>query len=467
MYQPCSKSLRIFLLASELETILTFVLCAFVIYKKQKRSLGKLWIMTKRESPYGSFYMANCVLTLVLGVALYLVAWSITALIIAAFSFVGLSSYSWWWVIPLPWWPLVTGAWISIHGFIIGCSPRSPLSISKHTSSSYNRWFYLPLPRNAIIVNMILIGPCAIFTTITFTLFSMAGRSYQRANLLASQLVSDEILRQIHEFARGHSVRIENGSQPASDELIRTARRVSAAYFETHRYVSLNCLAAIVFAGIVFVAAFIYGLPNCVSLVEHALSLHREGVPPSCKSIVARTRFLLIQAKPKADTPNDRSGLSLNTWKMTLLALTYVGIVVICAPSFGAVPMIMIIWSWHYGIEHGSIAAPLSFGMITISIVSLMSCTIAAIFCTVATLDPLFRAAIGLNMLRNQVPIDIEVVQHKSVLEELRPVASGVPAKEDDLAHLQGIHHDADRTIQLKPSVSTFQSSKLTDFNDA
>ena len=117
MYAPAPRSLRIWLLASEFEVILTFLVCTIMLIKK--KSLGKLWIITRRQCNFGTFYVSNAVFVLVLGVALYLASWDLTAIVIAGYSFARKSSMEWWWAMPLPWWPLVTGAYISIHGLWI------------------------------------------------------------------------------------------------------------------------------------------------------------------------------------------------------------------------------------------------------------------------------------------------------------------------------------------------------------
>lgn len=465
IYQPCSLSLRFLLLASEIEVILTLLLCVYIVTKK-KRPFGNLWLLKKRESPYGTFYIANAIFTLVLSVAIYLIVWCGFALLVSAFSFLGHSSYSWWWANPLPWWPLIIGVYVSIHGFVLGCSPRSPLSINRPTPSFANHWYYLPVPRSATIVNLTLIVPCALYTVTAFTLTAMAGSAYFQANQLSSRLLPADLAQQVHSYARNQAIIIENGQRPASDEHIWIARRVSAAYFETQRYVSIGCISAASCAFAILGICLLYGLPNCRSLVEHALSYYDEALPALCTSCPARLRFLLTKAKPSPDAGKNGSGLNINTWKMTMLALVYMGILVISAPSFGLVPLTMVVWSWKVGIPKGNIADPISFGMITVSIVSLLTCTMAAIFCSVATLDPLFRAAIGLNMIRNQIPIDIEVVQHKSVLQEDGESSPTVLLKEQDATYLQSFHGGGYRSLSMKPSTDTISGAKILDSSD-
>lgn len=101
IFQPEPNYGRGFLLFSDVQCTITLLICVFLIVKKQ--SLGRLWIVDKRDSPYGSFWITNAIFCLLLGAVLYLVAWNLTAVIIAATSFRNESSFKWWWTIPLPW----------------------------------------------------------------------------------------------------------------------------------------------------------------------------------------------------------------------------------------------------------------------------------------------------------------------------------------------------------------------------
>ena len=58
IFQPEPHYNRTWLLASEAQCFLTFIVCAIMLIKK--KSLGKLWILTKRDSPYGSFLGGQC-----------------------------------------------------------------------------------------------------------------------------------------------------------------------------------------------------------------------------------------------------------------------------------------------------------------------------------------------------------------------------------------------------------------------
>ncbi|SPO28810.1 related to Dik6, novel virulence factor [Ustilago trichophora] len=472
MYAPTSRTLRNWLLASEFEVILTFLVCTIMLVKK--KTLGKLWIFTRRRTLYGTFYVSNAVFVLVLGVAAYLVAWDLTAMIIASFSFAKVSTMEWWWIIPLPWWPLVVGAYVSIHGFAVGCSPRSPLSsfnAQATATHSNHRWIYLPVPRSSSLVNATLIVPNVLFSISTLALTSMSGHSYYVAKAAAKRLLPEDILAHVRDAKNHGSVVAFPGDQlPASDELIRTARNVAALYSETHRYVCINLAIFAACAVALFIPCVVYGLPNIVSLVDHACSRHPEPLPPSCNSFFKKLYFLLTEGKPRTEA--SAGHLDISTWKMTILAVIYISILVVCVPAFGWLPMYIICASFPSRVSAGDFRNQISNAVLAVSVITILSCSFVAIFCTVATLDPLFRAAIGLNIIRNQIPIDITVQHHRSMVEETHPSPAYVITNTNnngeaqlEMHKLEGYH----RTIELKSSSTTLKSnakSPLEEFPD-
>ena len=400
VFQPQPHPNRIWLLSSGSECIFTFLVCAIMLYKK--KSLGKLWFVTKRDSPYGAFYVTNSVFVLVVGVAVYLIAWDLMALIAAGFSFARSGTFRWWWIIPLPWWPLVVGAYTSIHGFAVGCSPKSPLSTLNHgLTSTAQRWYYLPVPHSPALVNGLLIIPVVLFSISTFALVGKSGHSYYSAEDLRSRIFPDDIWQHVERYARDSTITFEGSDLLASDELIWLSHRVSAAYFEVHRYVSLNLVIFSIAAFLLWVPCVVYGLPNLVSLIDHACSRQSLRAHPSHRDPFRKVFFLLTKGKPTSD--DSTTGHSLNTWKMTILAIIYVLILVICVPVFAMVPLFILACSWPHGVARGDIITPISGASIAISMITLCSCSFVAMFCTIATLDPLFRAAIGLNMIRTQI----------------------------------------------------------------
>ncbi|GAC98230.1 protein phosphatase 2c [Pseudozyma hubeiensis SY62] len=407
LHKPTSNVARIWLFASELEVIITFVVCAVMLYKK--RGLGEFWAFKKRESQTGTFWVANAVFTLVTTVAFYLSVWGITGVIIASYSFAHISFMEWWWVIPLPWLPLAVGAYISIHGFIVGCSPRSPLSAFKsHTGiAARHKWYSLPVFRSATLVNTILVLPCVLLLVSTVALVAMSGRAYYRAKTFAFDSLPHDLLLQMGHHARGRAASMADADSLATDELIWTARLVAAKYMTVHRYVSINLIVFAFAAIYIFVLCLVYGIPNAMNLVDHACSRYPRPLPASCTTYRRKLWFLVTKAKPTCD--HSVTQLSIASWKMTILAVTYIYILTLCVPCYAVVPIFIVCGTWPHRVQQGDLAAIINGAELTISVITFLSCTFVAIFSCVSSLDPVFRAVLGLNVIRTTIPVDVDI----------------------------------------------------------
>ncbi|CDU24982.1 probable Dik6, novel virulence factor [Sporisorium scitamineum] len=442
-------SSRIWLLASEFEVIITFLVCSIMLYKKQ--ALGKLWIITKRSSTHGTFYVANAVFVLTLGVALYLFAWDTVAVVVSGFSFAHISVLEWWWIVPLPWMPLVIGTYVSIHGFAVGCSPRSPLSrVNANIAAGRSKWYYVGVPNSAALVNAVLILPCLVFIGSTIGLVVMSGYDYYRAKAFAHHMLPSDLLVYIANHTSGKPATLVDGDALASDELVWLARTVAANYMQVHRWVCLNLAVFAAAAFALIIPCIVYGIPNIISLVDHTCSRYTQPLPTTCTTFPRKVWFLITKGRPTTDSI---SGINLETWKMTILAIGYVWILILCIPAYAWLPVYLICDIWPNRVLTGDAAPAIYRAALAVSGISLISCTSVAIFCTVATLDPLFRAAIGLNIIRTQIPIDIKVEFHRSQYEESEVVGAG----SEDLAY-DG--RAKTLTVMFKPSLSTMGSVK-------
>lgn len=453
IYTPVSHRNRFWVLTSEVECLLTYLVCFYLIY--QKTSLGKMWLISKRDSPYGRFYISNAIFVLSLGVLVYLIVWDITGSIIVGFSYARRSTMEWWWTIPLPWWPLVVGAYISIHGCTVSCSPRSPLAVNgTQIPTGRKRWIYLPLPKSSLVLNAILIIPCVLFTVSTVTLIGLSGHSFFKARVLAHQIVPVDIMEQVHRsFDRSNT--FVGQDSLASDELIWAARRVGAAYMETHRYVCINLAVFAAVALAMEIPLIVYSLPILVLLVDHSCSRLPEPLRSlsSTKGFLRKSHFLLTKGKPQSSEQSIKH-LDLTTWKMTALSMGYVSILASVVPAFAMVPVYIVRRSFPEQVLRGNISGCIEDATIAVSVITIASCTTIAVFCTVVTLDPLFRAALGLNRIRTHVPINIQSVVHKTMREGEMP--DSVDEVEHPMARMAS-------TSTLKSSGSPESSGKLAD----
>ncbi|GAC98188.1 fructose 1,6-bisphosphate aldolase [Pseudozyma hubeiensis SY62] len=409
IYVPETTGHRVWLLISQFECLLAIGISFILLIRK--KAFGNLWLLNRRDSPFGSFYVTNAVFCLVLGVAGYLFAWVVTAIVIATFSFVKIPSYAWWWTIPLPFAPLILGAELGLHGFILGCSPRSPLS--PFSAAHRNKWNYLPVIKNALIANAALFVTPVVFVVTTCVLSGFAGHAYFHAKHLAREILPADIVSAI--VAASHH-RLDDPAfraTQASDQLIWASRRVAAAYFESHRYVCINLIVSTIAAFGIWVPCCIYGLPNSSSLVNYACS-RCPTRPPSSYGYFRKSWWLVTKGRPTEETNNSTNDLTLNIWKMTLFAQGYIWLIAVAAPGFGMVPIYIVANSFPKQVKRGNISSTLRDSIIIVSCIIFMTCVFYIFFCRIISIEPLFRSAIGVNLIRSQVPIEIKRVERET-----------------------------------------------------
>lgn len=405
IYQPLPSNLRIYVLAAEFVVLFIVLVCAVMMF--EKRSFGGLWIFIARPTSFGTVYVANAVFLLVAAVVVYMLAYQSIALTVAAFIMAQRSTLEYWWVIPLPWYPLVAGGWTSIHGFVLGVSPKSPFSSHQSTKAG---WWYLPVPKQAWIVNSLLVVPLAAFSVTTLTFVGLGAAQCFRAKSLAQDILPAALHSQLKKAAFD-PIHFAHSNALASDDLIWKGRTVAAAYFNSYRYSCLNLAVFAGFAVLIFIPVLVYGLPNLVSLVDNACRRSSAPLPTGCKTYFSKVWFLLTKGKPGYAS-------NMNTWKMTFLAHIYVILLAICVPAYGALPIYFIAASFG-NVHKGNVMQQIKALEFAASILTVLSGTIFAAFCTAATIDPLFRAAIGLSITRARSAstdgeINITVVQYQT-----------------------------------------------------
>ena len=152
-----SQAVEALMMVDIVQSVLTLALCARVVI--QKRRIQDLRVFTLRESPYGTFVVPNAVWVLLVGVCTYLLGWAGFCSYIVFVQKTNRPLKEYLWFIPFPWLPLALPAFYSAYGFVITCSPRSPISnlrahVAKHGGLS---WIHLPIPHSALVMNTLMI----------------------------------------------------------------------------------------------------------------------------------------------------------------------------------------------------------------------------------------------------------------------------------------------------------------------
>lgn len=85
--------------------------------------------------------------------------------------------------------------------------------------------------------------------------------------------------------------------------------------------------------------------------------------------------------------------------------------------------------------------------MILVSVFMFAMCAFLISFCTVVTLDPLFRSAIGLNVLRNQIPIDVKLVERQDGQDDVEVAAIEQDGLRINVEHVEQVEQVEKRTL--------------------
>ncbi|KIS67656.1 Dkh6 virulence factor [Mycosarcoma maydis] len=405
IYVPETDGHRVWLLISQVECVIALLVSVYLLLRK--KTYCTLWLVSKRESAFGGLYVTNAVFTLVIGIGVYLLAWRATAITATAFSIARRSSIAWWWIIPAPWTPLVVGAYVSMHGFILSSSPRSPLS--PVNSARNAEWFYLPVAKRPAVVNTTLVLAPVLYVMATLVICGFAAQQYHVAKHLASDILPIDILDKITYNSNSGHLDSSLTDVLASDDLLCASRRVAAAYLDVHRLVCINLILSSIGAFCISMAAGLYGVPNSVYLVDHACSL--DATSAACTMNHVQKTMWLISRGRSTHSDQAAGSPSANTCKMTLFAQAYVWLIVICAPLFGVVPIVIVASSFPSEVQNGDFSPTLRVVIVMVSLIILVGVGLYVFICTVFTLDPLFRSALGLNLLRTRIRIEVKIVE--------------------------------------------------------
>ncbi len=196
-----------------------------------------------------------------------------------------------------------------------------------------------------------------------------------------------------------------------------------------------------------------------MSLIDHACARYPEPLPDSCNSFHRKVWFMLTKGRPSAgDSSKD---INLSRWKMTMLAVSYGLVMCASIPAFAWIPVYIVCDGWQR-IPTGNVVPTFTGSLSAVSLATIVSCTVVAGFCTVATIDPVFRAAIGLNVRRTTLPVDIKIefekVRRISIVRRFSNVERGA-------ANVNGLPTARVKPLALafKPSSCSFgSSSKLS-----
>lgn len=130
-----------------------------------------------------------------------------------------------------------------------------------------------------------------------------------------------------------------------------------------------------------------------------------------------------------------------------VVSLFYVALLVFCTPAFGCLPIFIVANSFPRQLHTGDFSSTLRTAVILVSVFMFAMCAFLISFCTVVTLDPLFRSAIGLNVLRNQIPIDVKLVERQDGQDDVEVAAIEQDGLRINVEHVEQVEQVEKRTL--------------------
>ncbi|PWY97722.1 hypothetical protein BCV70DRAFT_44580 [Testicularia cyperi] len=480
------------LVATEVECAVTLLVCGFLLLKK--RQMGKLWLFAVRRSTYGSFIVPNTVTVLVGGVAVYLLGWLALVGVIVIYTNQNAYMLDWLWVVPAPWIILDLAAYYSVFSFIVSSSPRSPLRNARMWTSMRQTWFFLPIPSSPWIMNalIVVLGPLFGFGIAASNALS-GFRWYWHTKPLAVNLE-----------LKLAGIGAQEMSNIVDPQLAFEARLLWLELLKCWRLAEVGLILAGTLATFSWALLLAYGIANQANLILHTYDMYPNRHLRHCvtkrvysdlaerpashisttvssemdetcrqqhKSVFGKFIFLITEGRPKASEAdqagnNATAGSSTevyhNTWKMTVFCLCQASLLVVALPLFIGAVHILTIWTWRSMRINADYGRSVNVLLVYVACISMTSCTYLAFYSTVITLDPLFKAVLGLQFkppgpattnLSVRDPAVIELGHH-AAKECCLP--SPAPSSDSDISNFSRAHmgHRLSQPNPVKHSTS-------------
>ncbi|PWY97723.1 hypothetical protein BCV70DRAFT_233545 [Testicularia cyperi] len=467
------------LIFTEIESVVTICACILILYKKSQT--GKLWLFQTRKSTHGTFVVPNTVTTLVAGTIAYIICylmWGASVIHYYHSNPAETFVLDCLWMMPGPWILLDLAAFYSIYGFVISCSPKSPIASSHMWTSFKRKWLFVPLPKSPWLMNglILVLGP--IFVAATTTLVGLSGHRWFTIAKPMARALSSKLAQLAPE-----------AMQDAVDPiLLEEAREMWAAMVRSWQMSEFALMCTDSLAIFAWIICLTWGLANQVYLVSHAYEMYPYRRAPSSgraaspewrsaskmsssgasstgtavedptdeactekshSSVWSRLWFLLTDGRPRGSDVALKEGTSTSgsaetyqkTWKMTLFCLCQASLLIAGVPLFIGSAHILLNWAWPALAVKGDIATCLNVKMCYVAFVTFACCTYLVVFSSVMTLDPLFKAVLGLNS-----KADDSAASRKS---SHRPTTSGLA-----LAASSQTLHDPGQSFSYPESVA-------------
>lgn len=349
LLRPCpSSSIEIYMICDIVQSIITFCCCAYVMLKKGRMKDARF--VTLCRSPFGTYIVPNVIWTLLSLFGVYLVSWGMGFCSwIIYVQWTDRPLVEWLWYIPLPWLPLMLAAFYATYGFVITCSPRSPISNlggtrRKGVLTSRLSLIHLPLPHSAWVMNTFVLGVGIIMVVYNLVITSLNGKARAWTHR-AQNDVYHQLLLKPHTQEWLDAV--------PSDETLLLVRRGVCGLQNVYRWCCAALASYVVLIAVTTLMLVLYSIPNHISLLDHLCRIFPDK---DLEQPARRTLWTNMRTLWKIGSPRNLHGPSYSafkkTWMMTMIGHSCVFAILGGVLLFSVAPVYLIFVPWN-GIYHG------------------------------------------------------------------------------------------------------------------
>ncbi|KAJ1577068.1 hypothetical protein NDA11_004129 [Ustilago hordei] len=392
---PPSKPVEIFMICDIVQCLITLFACTNVMVKKGR--MRDFRIITLRKSPYGTFIVPNAIWILLTGMVVYLVEWTVFCTWIVFVQKTNRPLAEWLWYIPFPWLSLAYSAWAAGYGFVLTCSPRSPISNllgrrKQEFSGSSLSWYHLPIPHSAWLMN-------TFFVSVTVAMFgyNIVVTAFAGKQLASTHERPRDIMALLFGQPFTHSEAWLN--DVPTQEMLDLVKVGWAAMMNVFRICCVALASYLVLTTMTIVVAFLYSVPNQLFLMDHLCRIFPDV--PAEQGMRKRSASENIKMLWKIGLPRNLKGPSYSafkkTWMVTMIGHWQSILLLAAVSAFIVPPWFLFFVPWTNAYEGRSSDHQVMFIVAyTISVAFLSAGWVTGLSATL-TYDEIFKAIAGLG----------------------------------------------------------------------
>ena len=338
-----SRPVEIYMILDIAQSLFTFGVCAYVMLKRGRMKDARFF--TFRKSPSGTFIVPNAILVVLSLFGCYLLSWMIfSAWIVFGVQFRNRPLVEWLFYIPLPWLPLGLAAFYGAYGFVITCSPRSPLSnlLGKKGEgllTSNRGWMYLPLPQSALLMNTFMVSVGVVMVGYNFVLTALNGRRMASTHQVQRDVYSRLLVP--------HHSQEWLDAAPTEETLM-----LVRLGWQGLGNVYLLCCAAVASYMVIIVLTVamlvLYALPNQIFMLENLCRIYPDHDlnQPQQRSLLGTLRMLWKIGSPRKLQGSTFSAFK-KTWMMTVVGHSQVILILGGLLTYAVPPFYLFFVPWN------------------------------------------------------------------------------------------------------------------------